>query len=218
MKGIIFDLDGVIVFTDRYHYQAWKAIADEQVIYFDEEINNRLRGVGRMESLDIILENYKGEPLSQEQKETLAAKKNEIYRELLKQMAPSDVSEEVRDTLAKLRERGYRLSLGSSSKNAKMILRQVELEDAFDAVSDGTNITKSKPDPEVFLKAAEFLHLPPQECAVVEDAFAGIDAAKAGNMTAVAIGDAVHAPNADERLETFSDLLTLFPERRSALG
>lgn len=211
MKGIIFDLDGVIVFTDRFHYQAWKAIADEQGIYFDEEINNRLRGVGRMESLDIILEKYEGEPLSQEEKEKLAAGKNDIYRELLKQMTPADVSEEVRETLAELRKRGYLLSLGSSSKNAKFILQQVGLYEAFDAISDGTNITKSKPDPEVFLKAAEFLHLTPQECAVVEDAFAGIDAAKTGNMTAVAIGDAVHAPNADETLNTFSDLLRLFP-------
>lgn len=213
MKGIIFDLDGVIVFTDRFHYQAWKAIADEQGIYFDEEINNRLRGVGRMESLDIILENYKGEPLRQEQKERLAEKKNDIYRELLKQMTPADVPEEVRNTLAELRERGYLLALGSSSKNAGTILQQVELVEVFDAISDGTNITKSKPDPEVFLKAAEFLHLQPRECAVVEDAFAGIDAAKAGNMMAIAIGDAVHAPNADERLDTFSDLLVLFPER-----
>lgn len=210
MKGIIFDLDGVIVFTDRFHYQAWKAIAVEQGIYFDEEINNRLRGVGRMESLDIILEKYEGTPLSQEEKEKLAAKKNDIYRELLKEMTPEDVSEEVRDTLAELRKRGYLLSLGSSSKNAKFILQQVALTDAFDAISDGTNITKSKPDPEVFLKAAEFLQLKPEECAVVEDAFAGIDAAKAGNMTAVAIGDAVHAPNADHILRTFSDLLKLF--------
>lgn len=210
MKGIIFDLDGVIVFTDCFHYQAWKAIADEQGIYFDEEINNRLRGVGRMESLDIILEKYEGEPLSQEKKKELAAKKNDIYRELLKQMTPEDVSEEVRDTLAELRKRGYLLSLGSSSKNANFILQQVKLNDAFDAISDGTNITKSKPDPEVFLKAAEFLHLQPTECVVVEDAFAGIDAAKAGNMTAVAIGDAVQSPNADYTLDTFSDLLKLF--------
>lgn len=210
MKGIIFDLDGVIVFTDRFHYQAWKEIADEQEIYFDEKINNRLRGVGRMESLDIILENYKGTPLSQAQKEELAAKKNDIYRELLKQMTPEDVSGEVRDTLAELRKRGYLLSIGSSSKNAKFILQQVGLIDAFDAISDGTNITRTKPDPEVFLKAAEFLHLIPEDCAVVEDASAGIDAAKAGNMTAVAIGDAVHASNADYTLETFSDLLNIF--------
>lgn len=213
MEGIIFDLDGVIVFTDRFHYQAWKTIADEQGIYFDEVINNRLRGVGRMDSLDIILEKYEGAPLSREEKERLAAKKNDIYRELLKQMSPADVSKEVRETLAELRARGYLLAIGSSSKNAKLILQQVELKEAFDAISDGTNITKSKPDPEVFLKAAEFLKLQPEDCAVVEDAFAGIDAAKAGNMTAVAIGDAVHAPNADERLETFSDLLALFPVR-----
>lgn len=210
MKGIIFDLDGVLVFTDRFHYQAWKAIADEQGIYFDETINHRLCGVGRMESLDIILEKYEGAPLSREQKEALAGKKNGIYRELLKQMTPEDVTEEVRNTLAELHRRGYRLSLGSSSKNARFILQQVELTDAFDAISDGTNITKSKPDPEVFLKAAEFLGLKPEECAVVEDAYAGIDAAKAGNMKAVAIGEAVHSPNADYMLNTFSDLLKLF--------
>lgn len=209
MKGIIFDLDGVLVFTDCFHYQAWKAIADEHGIYFDEEINNRLRGVGRMESLDIILEKYVGEPFTQQEKEEMAAKKNDIYRDLLKQMRPQDVSEEVRKTLECLKERGYLIALGSSSKNAKFILQKVKLEEVFDAISDGTNITRTKPDPEVFLKAAEFLQLAPQDCAVVEDAHAGVNAAKAGGMTAIAIGDAVNAPNADFRLTRFSELLEI---------
>ena len=177
MKAFIFDLDGVIVFTDRFHYQAWKKIADQMGIYFDEEINNRLRGVSRMDSLDIILERYEGEPLSQERKEA--------------------------------RHRGYKLSLGSSSKNAKFILERVGLLDAFDAISDGTNISKSKPDPEVFLKGAEFLGVEPAECVVVEDALAGIDAAKAGNMMAAGIGEARDYDKTDFRLDTFSDLLQI---------
>lgn len=209
-KGIIFDLDGVIVFTDRYHYKAWKHIADRMGIYFDETINNRLRGVSRMESLEIILEQYKGEPLTEGQKKELAAEKNEIYKGFLKLMKPDDVTKEVRETLAELRKRGYKLSVGSSSRNAGLILEQVHLTEAFDAVSDGNNITKSKPDPEVFLKAAGFLGLAPEECAVVEDAYAGIDAAKAAGMEAVGIGDASGYEKADQRLETFSDLLKLF--------
>jgi len=212
LKGLIFDLDGVIVFTDKYHYQAWKQMADEMGIYFDEEINNRLRGVSRMDSLEIILERYEGEPLSQEKKDELAASKNETYRKLLETMSPADVTDEVRETLAKLREMGIRISLGSSSKNAKFILEKVNLLDAFDAISDGTNITKSKPDPEVFLKGAEFLGLTPSDCAVVEDAFAGIDAAKDGGMIGIAIGDACEYERSDYRLGTFGDLIEVVNE------
>ena len=210
IKGIIFDLDGVLVFTDHYHYLAWKKMADSINCYFDEIINNKLRGVSRMASLDIILENYKGIPFTKEEKEALAFKKNEIYKDLLKKMTPDDVSRDVRDTLAELRKRGYKLSVGSSSKNAKFILKQVDLIDSFDAISDGTNITNSKPDPEVFLKGASFLGLNPQECAVVEDAYAGIDAAKAGNMLAISIGDATSYDKSDIKLAKFSDLLLYF--------
>lgn len=207
LKAVIFDLDGVIVFTDRFHYQAWKKMADDMGIYFDEEINNRLRGVSRMDSLEIILERYEGQPLSGQEKEELAAQKNETYRELLKTMTPQDVSDEVRETLSELHRRGYKLSLGSSSKNAKFILERVELLEAFDAISDGTNITRSKPDPEVFLKGAEFLGENPKECLIVEDAEAGIDAGIAGGMKTAAIGDAVNCGKADYTLTTFSDLL-----------
>jgi beta-phosphoglucomutase len=209
MKAFIFDLDGVIVFTDKFHYQAWKKMADRMGIYFDETINNRLRGVSRMDSLEIILERYEGEPLSEEEKAALAEEKNNTYRALLETMTPADVSQEVRDTLAELRRRGYLLSLGSSSKNAKFILERVELLDAFDAISDGTNITKSKPDPEVFLKGAEFLGVTPEECVVVEDAYAGIDAAKAGHMMAAGIGEAKDYEKTDYKLDTFADLLKL---------
>ena len=206
IKGIIFDLDGVIVFTDKFHYQAWKMIADDMGIYFDEEINNRLRGVSRMESLDIILERYEGKLLNTAEKVSLAEKKNQIYRKLLETMTAADVSDEVRDTLNKLHEAGIKLAIGSSSKNAKFILEKVKLEEAFDAISDGTNITKSKPDPEVFLKAAEYLGLAPEECAVVEDAEAGIDAAKAGGMCAIGIGEAAKYEKTDYTIKKISDL------------
>ncbi|MCM1193556.1 MAG: beta-phosphoglucomutase [Lachnospiraceae bacterium] len=209
MKAFIFDLDGVIVFTDQFHYQAWKKIADGMNIYFDEEINNRLRGVGRMDSLEIILERYEGEPLLKEQKEELAEKKNAAYRKLLETMTPADVAQEVRDTLQELKNRGYKIAIGSSSKNARFILEKVGLIHEFDAISDGTNISRSKPDPEVFLKGAEYLGVSPQDCVVVEDAEAGIDAAKAGNMAAAGIGDARDYYKTDYRLETFVDLLKI---------
>lgn len=207
IKALIFDLDGVLVFTDHLHYLAWKEMADEIGVYFDERINERLRGVSRMASLDIILENYHGKTLGQKEKEKLAEKKNEIYKKLLETMRPEDVAKEVRDTLQILREKGYLLAIGSSSKNAKFILKKVELLDAFDAISDGTNITRSKPDPEVFVKAAEFLEVEPKDCMVVEDASAGIDAAKDGGMYAAGIGGAATYEKTDISLETFAELL-----------
>ena len=208
IKGFIFDLDGVIVFTDKFHYQAWKQIADKLGVYFSEEINHRLRGVSRMESLEIILERYDG-TLTIEEKERLAEEKNVIYRKLLDTMTPEAVSQEVKDTLCELSRKGYKLAIGSSSKNAKFILEKTELIDYFDAISDGTNITNSKPDPEVFVKAAEFLGVRPEECLVVEDAYAGIDAAKAGNMMAAGIGEAFYYKKTDYPLSTFKELLKL---------
>ena len=205
-KGIIFDLDGVICSTDHYNYLAWKALADELGVYFDETINNRLRGVSRMASLEIVLENYSGQ-MSPEEKTAAAEKKNAIYRQLLGQMSPADLSDEVKQTLDQLRAKGLLLAIGSSSKNAKYILERIGLGDYFDRISDGTNITRSKPDPEVFLKAAEFLALPPEDCLVVEDAKAGIEAASAAGMDSAAIGDAVSCGLATYNLTRFSDLL-----------
>ena len=210
MKAFIFDLDGVIVFTDKFHYLAWKKMADEMGIYFDETINNRLRGVSRAESLEIILERYEGPALSQEKKAELMEGKNNTYKELLGGMTPDDVTDEVRNTLAELHNRGYKLALGSSSKNAKFILEKVELLGAFDAISDGTNITKSKPDPEVFLKAAEYLGLSPEDCLVVADAVAGAEAGHAGGFAVACVGDASQAGAGDHNLENISQLLNLF--------
>ncbi len=207
--AVIFDLDGVLVFTDKYHFLAWREIAKELSIDFTEEDNNRLRGVSRRESLDIILEKYEGPSLSEEKIQDILERKNNLYREYLKEMSPSDVTKEVRDTLKTLRERGVQLAVGSSSKNTSFILEKTDLTDCFDAVADGTMITKSKPDPEVFLKAAEFLGMDPKDCLVIEDADAGIEAAKAAGMHQAAIGAARDSHNSEFEIESISDILSL---------
>lgn len=207
-KGVIFDLDGVICYTDKYHYMAWKQIADETGVYFDETINDRLRGVSRTESLNIILEKYPGK-LSEEEKLQLAEKKNNIYRTLLGEMSPSDVAGEVTDTLKELKRRKIKIAIGSSSKNARFILKNIGLFDLFDQISDGNNITRSKPDPEVFLKAAGMLELDPAQCLVVEDARAGVDAAAAGGFACAGLGDAAFYERADYPLHEFSEILGL---------
>lgn len=208
IQGIIFDLDGVICSTDKYHYIAWKEIADKLNIAFDEKVNDRLRGVSRMRSLEIILENS-NQAFTQNEKDILASEKNEIYRKCLTKMNNSDLSDEVKHTLKKLRGYGLKLAIGSSSKNAETILRQIGLENFFDVVSDGNNITRSKPDPEVFLYAADKLGLSPDSCFVVEDAIAGIHAATAGGFKSVAFGAAVAETPADYHIQRFSDLLNL---------
>lgn len=206
-EAIIFDLDGVICHTDHYHYMAWKELADKIGVYFDEQINNRLRGVSRMESLEIILERWDGEHLSDEEKLKLAEEKNTIYLNLLKQMSPKDLSQEVKDTLDSLRAGGLKLAIGSSSKNARFILGQIGLENYFDAISDGNNIMRSKPYPDVFQMAAKYLNIDPSKCLVVEDAKAGIDAAVAAGMDSAAIGDAYGYSVANYSLNNFSELL-----------
>lgn len=165
-----------------------------------------------MQSLEIILENFDGN-LTVAEKEKMAEEKNEIYRGLLNTMKPEDVTQEIRDTLKELRNCGYKLAIGSSSKNARFILEKVQLMNYFDAVSDGTNISKSKPDPEVFLKAAEFIKESPENCMVVEDAIAGIDAAKAGGMKAAGIGQAADYEKTDFSIQKFSDLLQVISEK-----
>ncbi len=208
-KGIIFDLDGVICFTDHYHYLAWKALADSLGIAFDEKKNDRLRGVSRMESLKIVLEDYKGPAFSDAELSALAEKKNTMYRELLQTMTPNDLPDEVRGTLNELRTRGLKLAIGSSSKNTPLILERIGLADFFDAVSDGNNITRSKPDPQVFSMAAEMLKLAPTQCLVVEDAVAGLQAAAAGGFDSAGLGPAAQSGQATYAMQKFSDLLSI---------
>ena len=205
-KAVIFDLDGVICSTDEYHYQAWKKMADSMGIYFDRTINNRLRGVSRMESLEIILEQYHGPALSEEKKVELATQKNDFYRESLHQLSPADLSSEVKDTLDALRAEGLKLAIGSSSKNTRFILGQLGLGSYFDVVSDGNNITHSKPDPEVFLEAAEMLGFAPSDCLVVEDAVSGAQAGHAGGFEVACVGDASQAGAGDYNMSSFCEI------------
>lgn len=193
--GVIFDLDGVIVSTDNCHYLAWKKMADEEGIPFDRTINERLRGVSRMESLSIILEKATKEYTDAE-KEAMAARKNGYYVELIGSLTPDDMLAGAMDTLHMLKEKGIRIAIGSSSRNTPIILRQIQLDNAFDAVADGNAITRSKPDPEVFLLAAKLLGLPAENCLVVEDADAGVEAALAGGMRVLGVGGAAQNPKA----------------------
>ena len=187
--GVIFDLDGVIVSTDNCHYLAWKRMADEEGIAFDRTVNERLRGVSRMESLEIILERAE-KTYSDEEKLELASRKNAYYVELIGSLTEGDILPGALETLSLLKARGVKVAIGSSSRNTPIILRQIGLSDAFDAVADGNAIQNSKPDPEVFLLAASLLGLEPKNCLVVEDADAGIEAALAGGMRALGVGSA----------------------------
>lgn len=210
IKGVIFDLDGVIVSTDEYHYKSWKSIADKKGIFFDEKINERLRGVSRSESLEIILEKSLTK-YSENEKLEMMEEKNKVYKAFLNNLKKDDMLPGVYTTLTKLKTSGVKTAIGSSSKNAGFILERLGLANFFDAVSDGNNITRSKPDPEVFLKAAFFLGLPPSLCLVVEDAEAGIEAAKAGGFISAAVGSARSCQKADYDLNSFDQLLDIVP-------
>lgn len=204
-KAVIFDLDGVIVSTDEYHYQAWKKMADEERIYFDRAINEKLRGVSRMESLAIILQKS-SKTYTEEEKAGLAQRKNEYYRALLNNLTPDDILPGVLLVLQQLKERGIKIAIGSSSKNTPFILEKIGLGTYFDAVADGNEIKNSKPDPEVFLLAAKKLGVIPEKCVVVEDAEAGIEAALAGGMKAMGVGSASNYSRADYRIKDLSQV------------
>ena len=192
IKAVLFDLDGVIVSTDRCHYRAWKRMADEEGIYFDEKINDRLRGVSRMASLEIVLERSP-RAYTEEEKAALAARKNDYYKDLIRELTPADILPGAMENLNELKKNGILTAVGSSSKNTPLILRQIGLDAFFDAVSDGNNISRSKPDPEVFLKAAEMLGVEPADCLVVEDADAGIEAGRRGGIKTLSVKGAVGA-------------------------
>ena len=204
-KAIIFDLDGVLTHTDQYHFQAWKELADELGIPFDEKVNHQLRGISRMDSLEVILRSYPGE--LPKDKKKYAEQKNQRYRELLSAMTPQDLEPEVKETLEILRQRGYKMGVGSSSKNARYILEKLGLEDFFDGVVDGNDVVQTKPDPEVFLKASRLLGVAPEQCLVIEDAKAGVEAALGAGMDCAGIGDAVDHPQATYSLNHLSEII-----------
>ncbi len=186
-KAIIFDLDGVIVSTDECHYEAWKMLSDEEGIYFDREINERLRGVSRMESLEIILERTE-KIYSEEEKQEMAARKNGYYVERVMTIDSNAILPGAVDFIKMAKNNGISVAIGSSSKNTKLILERTGITKLFDAVADGNDVKNSKPAPDVFLKAAEKLGLEPSECMVVEDADAGVEAALNAGMDVLAVG------------------------------
>jgi len=205
MEAVIFDLDGVIVSTDDLHYRGWKQLADEEHIEFDRRINERLRGVSRMESLEILLERAK-RSYTPAEKEEMASRKNGYYRRLLETLTADDLLPGAAKTLAALKARKIKVAVASSSRNAGLILRRIGLENAFDAVVDGNDISRSKPDPEVFVKAAQRLGLAPCRCLVVEDAVAGVEAAMAAKMPVLAVGYAASDARATFRASGLDDV------------
>lgn len=196
IKACLFDLDGVVVDTARYHYLAWKKIADELGFNFSENDNERLKGVSRMESLDILLELGKIN-IGQRAKEELASIKNDLYVSYIQKMTPDEILPGVIRFLDELHNFGILIALGSASKNALSILDKINIAHKFDVVIDGNKISKAKPDPEVFLKGAIELGIKPQDCLVFEDAQAGIDAARNGGMYVIGIGKPENLKNAD---------------------
>lgn len=189
IKACLFDLDGVIVDTAKYHYLAWKRLANQLGFDFSEHQNEELKGVSRMKSLELILE-WGGVSLPDSQKERWATLKNEWYLELVSEMTPAEVLPGVLDFLTQLKAQNIKIALGSVSKNAKLILQKIELLNWFDAIIDGTNLTHGKPDPQVFLLGAQALNVLPHECVVFEDAVAGIESATRAGMKSVGIGSA----------------------------
>ncbi|MEK5162290.1 beta-phosphoglucomutase [Paenibacillus sp. FSL R5-0527] len=187
MKGAIFDLDGVIVDTAKYHYLAWRSLARRLGFEFTEADNERLKGVSRMESLRILLE-IGGLEATEEEREEMAASKNREYVDYISRLEPSEILPGAEAYLRQLRSQGVKIALGSASKNAGLILSRLGIADLFDAVIDGTKVSKAKPDPEVFLAASVALGLPPSECVVFEDAAAGVQAGKAAGCGVVGIG------------------------------
>ena len=204
IKACIFDLDGVIVDTARYHYLAWKRLAKELGVDLTLEDNERLKGVSRMRSLEIILE-IGGVSLSELEKERLANKKNTWFVDYVERMAPEEIFPGVRAMMQGMRELGIKLALASSSKNAKTVIQLLHIQHEFDAIVDGTMITHTKPHPEIFLMAADKLGIRPENCVVFEDAEAGIEAAVAAGMKCVGVGSPLMLKDANRIVSTTSE-------------
>ncbi|MBK0384260.1 beta-phosphoglucomutase [Pedobacter sp. SD-b] len=188
IKALLFDLDGVLVDTAVYHYQAWLRLAKTMGFIFTEKQNEELKGISRMDSLDKILR-WGNVAKSDTEKQELATRKNDWYVELINKMTEEELLPGAVDFLKAAHKEGYQMALGSASKNTSIILKNTKIAHFFDAIVDGNSVSKSKPNPEVFLKGAELLNVKPNQCIVFEDAEAGIEAAKRGGMKAIGIGD-----------------------------
>jgi len=194
--AVLFDLDGVLVSTDEFHYRSWKRIAQEEGFdFFDHEFNHKFRGVARMECVE-LLTRASGRAYTQDQKKEIAERKNGYFVESLTSVTPSELLPGALATLTELRKRHIRVAVASNSRNAKTIIQQVGIEHLLDAIVDGYQIVNSKPDPEVFLLAAKKLNARPEDCLVVEDAVAGIEAAVRAGMRVLGIGPKERLPNA----------------------
>ncbi len=205
ISACIFDLDGVIVDTAKYHFLAWKRLAEQLDIDFTEVDNERLKGVSRMESLEIILELGR-KSISQDRKIEYAAIKNKWYNEYISKMTPEEILPGSLDFINKLKKAGILVAVGSASKNTPLILDRVGIRKLFDAVADGNNVEKAKPDPEVFLKAASLLGTEPRECVVFEDAAAGVQAALNAGMICIGIGSPEVLKNAHHVISGLIDM------------
>ncbi|MFB9864852.1 beta-phosphoglucomutase [Rufibacter immobilis] len=205
IKACLFDLDGVLVDTAVYHFKAWRRLAQTLGIDFTEHDNERLKGVSRVRSLEIILE-IGGQTLPQEQMLALCEQKNTEYLLDVAQMTPEEILPGVVDFLKALKVEGIKIALGSASKNAQLILERTQLLPYFDAIIDGRHVTNGKPDPEVFLKGAEALGVPPEECVVFEDAVAGVEAAKNGDMLCVGVGQPEVLTQADVVVKDLTEM------------
>ena len=204
-KGLLFDLDGVIVDTAKYHFLAWKDLADKLGIEFTKQDNERLKGVSRMRSFEIILEIGNRE-MSLEEKEHYCTLKNDHYLEYIMKLEKDEILPGVKEFLDSAREKGYKIALGSASKNSMIILERLGLLESFDEIIDGTKVSSAKPDPEVFVKGAESLGLDVKDCIVFEDAAAGVEAAHRGGMKAVGIGNIENLPEADMIIPGFDGI------------
>lgn len=205
IKGCIFDLDGVICDTAHFHYLAWKELANSVGIDFDHAFNEKLKGVSRIKSLELILD-HGSKTLSKSEFDSKLAEKNEQFLGFVNTMNPGDELPGVVSFLKELKAAGIKIALGSASKNAPLILSRLQLTDFFEVLIDGNKVTKAKPDPEVFLKGAEGLKLEPNECVVFEDAVSGIQAAKSGGFKAIGIGDPDTLSQADHIYSGFETI------------
>lgn len=196
IRGFIFDLDGVITDTAEYHYRGWKRLADEQGWAFDRAANEKLRGVARRASLLLLL-GARASDYTEDQLQAFMTRKNQYYVESIKDITPRDLLPSVKELLIELRAAGMKTAIGSASKNAGEVIDRLGIRELFDAISDGNSVQRHKPAPDLFIHAAGQLHLAPHECAVVEDAEAGIQAAKAGGFYAVGLGPAARVGGAD---------------------
>jgi len=203
IKAFIFDLDGVITDTAKYHYLGWKRLAEEEGIDFSKEDNEELRGVSRRKSLEILLD---GREVSEEEKEEMMERKNGYYQEFINEITEEDLLPGIKEIIMELRKRNFKLAVASSSRNAKPVIKNLGVGDIFDTISDGHSVNNAKPAPDIFLHTAEKLEVAPESCVVIEDAKAGIVAALRANMIAVGIGPDARVGKAHYRYDQVKDI------------